>query len=655
MKRIIFKRLNIHNFKGVENLTIDFNPEVTNILGANHTGKTTTADAIHWVLFGKSSEGLTVFGIDPKDEQNNIIHHLDNEVSLTLEADGKEMVLTKVRTEKWSKVRGHDEEELTGHETTCFIDGNKYTINDYTEEINKICPEVLFRAITNPAYFPSLKADDQRTLLVKMVDEKSLEEIAGENKEFKALLEKLNGEDLKAYRQHLNYQMQAIKKQLTDLPSRISENQDILQQLKEHGINFDLTRKRIEDIDKGIENYDKQLQDSTAILNQVYEERMAQRTKINGIKGQMKDIEEAVDRKNSQATLDHEKELSFAKQTVESLKRKITSAQMEIDDYQLRLQHNEDITKKFRDDWANVEAEEFSWDETQETCPTCGQRLPEGNIEKIRNEAEERFSEQHMAKQDELDQRAAQIKKSKSDTEALIKDAQSRKADLEKQLGIAQEQLGGITGTIIKPESAADDQEWRILNSQLAAEQAKLLEMADNSEAQQQSKDITVKKAELMKKRDELRDELAKEGEIKEREKRIEELQEQMKQLGQQLTNLEQQDSTAEQLEHASIEDLQERVNGLFKTVKFQMFQTQLNGSVKPTCVMTMHGVPYPDLSNSEKILAGIECIQAMSRFNNIYAPVISDNAEAVNNYPEIDSQLILLFVSTDKQLTVVA
>lgn len=85
------------------------------------------------------------------------------------------------------------------------------------------------------------------------------------------------------------------------------------------------------------------------------------------------------------------------------------------------------------------------------------------------------------------------------------------------------------------------------------------------------------------------------------------------------------------------------------------MFETKLNGNVTPTCVMTMHGVPYPDLSNSEKINAGIDLINAMSRHNDTYAPITVDNAESVNDVLPSESQQILLIVSRDPQLTVVA
>ena len=154
--------------------------------------------------------------------------------------------------------------------------------------------------------------------------------------------------------------------------------------------------------------------------------------------------------------------------------------------------------------------------------------------------------------------------------------------------------------------------------------------------------------------RDSLRDELAKEAQIADRKQRIKELEEKLTQLNQQLTDLEQEDACAENLEHATIEDLEARVNKLFTMVRFKMFETQLNGNTKPTCVLTMHGVPYQDLSNSEKILAGMECTQAMSRHTGTYAPLIIDNAEAVNDFPPYDSRLILLFVSTDKELTII-
>ena len=54
--RIEFKNITIKNFKGVlGERTINFNPTLTQIMGANHAGKTTIVDAVLWVLFDKNS------------------------------------------------------------------------------------------------------------------------------------------------------------------------------------------------------------------------------------------------------------------------------------------------------------------------------------------------------------------------------------------------------------------------------------------------------------------------------------------------------------------------------------------------------------------------------------------------------------------------
>lgn len=661
--RISFKRVTIKNFKGIKDITIEFNGTITEILGANHTGKTTTADAIHWVLFGKNSEGATVFGIDPKDADNNIIHHLENSVELAMTAGEKDITLLKVRRENWTKPKGRDEEVLDSHTTDCYIDGDKYTIKDYTAKIAELIPEALFRAIANPAYFPSLKADDQRLLLVKMVGERSLEEVAKDSErgeDFKALLNKMGGQDLKEYRQHLSYRMKELKKEIETVPCRIEENTEALHKLNP-ATDFGFIKQRIEQIEKGIANCDEQLKDSTAVLNQWYDKRMAQRKRVLDARTRKQEAAEAVERKNRQARMERENQVAESQRTVNTLQRELATTESDIKDYGRMMEKIEEKMADFREDWSRVEGETFSWEETADntTCPTCGQRLPADQIASIREKAERDFNVRHMEAQDELDKRAVELKKSKSDTEALLASARDKKKQIESDLSTAMEYLNGARMVQADELSVEDDEAWQKACQEEKAEQEMLDQMIEQERSASQSaesdtKKIEESKRELMATRDSLRDELAKEGQIADRKQRIKELEEKLTQLNQQLTDLEQEDAWAESLEHATIEDLETRVNKLFKMVRFQMFTTMLNGSTKPTCVLTMHGVPYQDLSNSEKILAGMECTQAMSRHTGTYAPLIIDNAEAVNGFPPYDSQLILLFVSTDKELTII-
>ena len=67
MKQVIIQRMTLVNFKGIRDLTIEFQPSVTSIFGANGSGKTTIFDAFTWVLFGKDSKDRKNFDIKTLD------------------------------------------------------------------------------------------------------------------------------------------------------------------------------------------------------------------------------------------------------------------------------------------------------------------------------------------------------------------------------------------------------------------------------------------------------------------------------------------------------------------------------------------------------------------------------------------------------------
>ena len=650
---IKLKKLEIENFKGVKSLSIDFASDITNILGANHTGKTTTADAIMWVLFGKNSEGQAVFGIDPKDENNNVINHLENIVTLTVSADNRKLVLRKVRKEIWSKPKGQIEDALTGHTTECFINGNKYTIKDYQAEVNALCNEALFRAITNPAYFPSLKAEEQRALLIKMVGDMSLSEIAKQKDEYKRLVDELDGQELKEYRSHLSYKIKVIKEEIEGIPNRITENQQILQGLSDEVTDFAAIRKRLNEIDEDIKKYDDLLQDASAKLSQDYEKKAAQRQLVNSLKYKQQEIIYKIESENRTKRAEHENALNSI---LQKLKDTEHSRDMKADALCMTKQELQQIelrTDDFRKKWEEVESKAFVWNEDQEICPNCGQRLPSENIEELKEKAHEQWTVRHMAEQDRLDVEAKALKDAKQRIEAELNELQTKINMLTTEVASLQGQENEMKAYKVEQVDYHDNDEWQRLSLQIEQQEAKLNDICKDGESST-TQMIKDKKQELIRQRDELNLSLSKEKLIAEREERIEQLTMQMKQLNQQLTDLERKDYTAANLELASIQNLEERVNKLFILIKFKMFETLLNGSTKPTCVLTMHGVPYNDLSNSEKINAGIDLIRAMNTYNDMYAPIIIDNAESCNDILPTSCQQIRLVVSRDEQLTVV-
>lgn len=647
--KITFRKLVIKNFKGIEELEVNYDASVTNILGANHTGKTTTADAIMWVLFGKNSDGQTKFGISPKDKENNIIPNLENVVELTMAADDHVYALRKVRKGVTNK-----QDVLTGSTVECFINDRRLTLTDYQEEIKMICPENLFKAITSPQYFNSLTADQQRALLVKMVGETSPTEVAAGDEDFAAMLKEIGGDDIKAYREHLSYQMKQVKESLSALPERITENEEMRQQLQDAGTNFSAMRKRLDEIEGAINKYDEQLLDSTAAVTQHQQQRAEIRRQLGEIEKEQQAITYRIDAENRKQAKLHDDKVADLEYQVKDISKNIDRKADEIQRYEQDLQSIELHAADFRKRWQEVEAETFEWDTTKETCPTCGQPLPVIDVERLKKDANDRWMNAHMAKQDALDAEVTNIKERKRRAEAALFDGRLQLETLKEQQAAAERQLDEARQETVVSCKAEDDDRWAELESEREQLTHQLNIMTAEVMGSGDNQIILQNKADLQKQRDQLKADLGRENLIAMRTERIEELSEQMRTLNQQLTELESKDYTANRFENAMIKDLENRVNGLFDLVRFSMFETLLNGSTRPTCVMTMHGVPYNDLSNSEKINAGIDLIKAMSRYNDVYAPIIIDNAESCNHILPTECQQIRLVVSMDEKLTVV-
>lgn len=647
--KITFRKLIIKNFKGIEELEVNYDASVTNILGANHTGKTTTADAIMWVLFEKNSEGQTKFGISPKDKENNIIPNLENMVELTMAVDEHVYALRKVRKGVTNK-----KDERTGNTVECFINDRRLTLKDYQAEIDAICPENLFKAITSPQYFNNLTADQQRALLVKMVGETTPEQVAAGDKDFAAMLNEIGGEDVKAYREHLSYQMKQVKESLSALPERITENEEMRQQLQDAGTNFSAMRKRLAEIEGAIKKYDEQLLDSTAAVTQQQQQRAELRKRIGDIEKEQQTIRYRIDTENRKQAKLHGDRIADLEYQLKDIKRDIDRKSDEIQRYEQDLQSIELIAADFRKRWQEVEAESFEWDITKEICHTCGQSLPVIDVERLKKDANDRWMNAHMARQDALDAEAARMKEQKMRAEASLFDSRLQLETLKEQQAAAEQQLDEARQEAVTSSKAEDDDRWAELESEREQLTHQLNIMKEEVTGNGDNQIILQNKADLQKQRDQLKADLGRENLIAMRTERIEELSEQMRTLNQQLTELESKDYTANRFENAMIKDLESRVNGLFDLVRFSMFETLLNGSTRPTCVMTMHGVPYNDLSNSEKINAGIDLIKAMSRYNNVYAPIIIDNAESCNHIQPTECQQIRLGVSMDEKLTII-
>ena len=169
MADIRIVRMMLTNFKGIRSIEVNFNPEVTNISGDNATGKTSMMDAFLWCLFGKDSQNRSDFNIKTLDAEGKAFPKLEHEVVVVLSVDGIETVFRRCYKENWVKKRGTTKEVMDGHKVDYYVDDVPLGKGEYDSKVSAICPEQLFRQITNPAYFPSLKMQEQRRMLFEIV------------------------------------------------------------------------------------------------------------------------------------------------------------------------------------------------------------------------------------------------------------------------------------------------------------------------------------------------------------------------------------------------------------------------------------------------------------------------------------------------------
>lgn len=678
--QIIIKEMQLKNFKGVlGERKYTFAPDITEVYGANKTGKTTLADGFRWCLFGKNSEGAANFGIKTKDSEGKVIPQLEHEVQLLLEVDGREVTLRKVLQEKWGKPMGSKDKVLLGHTTLYFVDGNKYTEKDYKEYVATLCNEALFMCVTNPLYFTSLKADQQRALLTKMVGEVSNETLAEGNEDFAKLLLDMKGETLERYMEHIAYTKKEIKAELERIPVRINEQQQGVAELMAAGTDWKTLEAEVANLDAAMQRIDEEIADRSKVEDSKYEALAAERKAINQLKLEVQQLEYKHQQECSKAKAEYDAKyielqgnIDKAMAELNACKSTEQSCNEYLQGYEERRQgveHSWDgIVADFRTRWAAAEAESFAYDEdsTEFVCPTCKRRLDEEDVQAAIERMQANWNAEHAAKMEKLQKEAATLKENKQRTlDSMAKEFEQTQQRLEQ----AKAKVSELRNTYEQAEMALDKHcaivqltlEQRVADdthlAQLKAEIEQRTAALEQPKQAQQVVDGTAglkaDKAQLQQKRDSIMLTLNNKQLIAGKQKRIEELEKQEQKLNAQLTELEGKEYTAQQLLEANITELEHKVNSLFTMVKFEMFDHKLNGSLKPTCECSVGGVPYSDLNNADRYNAGLDIINAICRYNNVYAPCFVDNAESINNVLPMQSQQVLMRVSNDKELLI--
>lgn len=651
MKSIIIKRITFVNFKGLRNLTIDFNDEITTIAGRNGSGKTSIFDGFTWLLFGKDSQDRKTFSIKTLDETGTAIPKIPHEVSATIVVDGEPIELCRRLREKWVKRRGQAEEEFTGHEEERLYNNVPMSVKEWNEKISNICSEQVFKFITNPKYFVSQKPDVQRAMLMRMAGEVSDNDIAAGNDDFSALLASLTGKTMEEYRKEIQAKKRRIKAEIEAIPERINERERDIATLSVH--DFKAIEKEISEKQLQIDTIESEIID-VAKRNEAVSKQRAKIVRELGELEQQKlklefQIKESVTAKYREA-VSSKKDIEF---NIADLERRICNNTVRIEELKKTLEKCKSIREGLIAEWKSINSETIKFNEDGFVCPTCKRPLDIDDVERKQQELVENFNLSKSARLTENNRKGQANKKVMIDAEekisALSEDIEKSSAKIQLLKSSPEYNI-----TSVEPDAApaieANQKHQELVNriAQKVREYEDICNIEDGDLTQQKTK-LSALKLEV----DNLKSTLSFKETIVRNKSRISELENQYKDGAQELAELERIEFTMSAFNKARIEAIDKRINAMFDLVRFKMYEQQINGSEIETCEAVANGVPYSGQNNAMQINMGIDIINAICKFEGITAPIIIDNAESVNELLATQSQMVRLVVTTDDTLQV--
>lgn len=96
------------------------------------------------------------------------------------------------------------------------------------------------------------------------------------------------------------------------------------------------------------------------------------------------------------------------------------------------------------------------------------------------------------------------------------------------------------------------------------------------------------------------------------------------------------------------------KIQSLFTSIDVQLYETLKNGEERATFEILMDNKPYSRLSTAEKIKAGLELVEVLSKQSQLIVPTFIDNAESILHFTKPVGQLIIAKVE-DAEFTIKA
>jgi exonuclease SbcC len=650
--KIVLNRLTLTNFKGIRSFSLEFG-HTTNIYGQNATGKTSLMDAFLWLLFGKDSTDRKDFEIKTLDEKNEPYHRLDHEVSAILVVDGDEIVIRRVFKEKWTTKRGSATPEFTGHQTDFYWNDVPLKQEEYQAKVAGILNENLFKLITNVSYFNSLKWQERRNILLdiggKIENSDVLSKIAAHasSSHILELTNALTKKSLEEYKREVTSKRLKIKNDLQQFPSRIDEANRSLPEEKDYAA----LEKEVTVAIRSRNDIDNLILDNSKAKKLIVDGKTEKIQEAYGYRKRCDEIEfneknKALDKKRSR-----EQVILTKKRELQNLQDDLSRSLLDYNNEAKRKEGQKLIDQDLRKRYAEINAEEIKFNDSEFCCPTCKRPYEADNIDAKKKELTENFNKNKSDRLTNLTLQGKNVSEQIKLIDAKLLNLKKDQEVMQAKVDVVRQEIATLEQEHINltaseeqdvKQAISENTEWQGLQEmvRLRNEEINTPEPNDNNSALlQQKNDINIKI-------DELNKQLAGKQQREKTLARIKELEDQERKMAQELADLEGIEFTILQFEKTKMDELENRINNRFKIARFKMFELQINGGEEPTCVTLVKGVPYEDANTAAQIQVGLDIINTLSDHYGVQAPVWIDNRESVINLPETKAQVISLIVS---------
>lgn len=655
MKKVTLKKLSVENYKKFEAREFDFTGR-TEVSGRNRHGKTSLMDAYFDVLTGKLADGTLPNNIRRKVDGEEVDDPVVRE--LVIDVDGTEYVIQK-KTKKGK----------LSNTVEYYVNGIKRNKTEYMEILKMIADPDTIAMCSNARVFLNeiQKSTAKARETLGGIAGFSESQFRAEHPEYEWIKnEGVEGDSIEEILKARRRDLRKAKSDVDDIAKQIRKEQNRQVECDE---TLPAQRDDLLDLLKENEKQEKALCDASreydrisielaglkrsrdALVEKVGKIVRENHDRITSLLYTLKSDKKNADNKLRLAEMD----LEHASKGIERHKAALAQA---------KKKYTEALKEKWDGDTelTAIRGEEF--DSASAVCPTCGQILPEEQVEAAKRKFEFNKKSRISKKLGEKEQfeknkrtKLEQITEDGNEASEGLKTANETKKEAETVIESTKKEITSLALEIAETEKKAEkpipepdmsgDEEYKAVCDKISSleeslngigngENGRILLSNNRHSLEAKLRDVEAK----------IKTQTAR---LEEKANNLEALQEEQKKLSQKQANIQQK---VDQLTEYSIEknkSLAAVINPHFKHFQFQFLDYTQDGEPMETCRMICNGIDYANgLNHSDRILCDIDLVMGLQEMNDLRLPVWVDDTESINSdrIPELDTQMILLKVS---------